>query len=59
VRPALQRAFAAGRPAVVEVLVERAYPLSGSPAVGWWDVPVPAYLEKERARYDQERAEER
>jgi acetolactate synthase-1/2/3 large subunit len=58
VRPALQRAFAAKSPAVVEVLVERAYPLSGSPAVGWWDVPVPTYLTARRARYEQERAEE-
>jgi len=39
VRPALERASASGRPAVVEVMVEREYPLSGSPAVGWWDVP--------------------
>jgi acetolactate synthase-1/2/3 large subunit len=59
VQPALARAFAAGVPAVVEVLVERTYPLSGSPAVGWWDVPVPAYLPEQRARYDRERAEER
>ena len=59
VRPALARAFASGGPAVVEVMVEREYPLSGSPAVGWWDVPVPAYLEERRARYERERAEER
>ncbi len=58
VRPALERAFASGRPAVVEVLVERTYPLSGSPATGWWDVPVPAYLEEQRSRYEQERLEE-
>lgn len=58
VRPALERALAAGRPAVVEVMIERDYPLSGSPAVGWWDVPVPAYLEDLRARYERERAEE-
>ena len=58
VRPALARAFAGGRPAVLEVMVEREYPLSGSPAVGWWDVPVPAYLEEGRARYERERAEE-
>jgi acetolactate synthase-1/2/3 large subunit len=58
VRPALERAFASGRPAVVEVLVEREYPLSGSPAVGWWDVPVPTYLAEQRARYERERAEE-
>ena len=59
VRPALERAFAAGTPAVVEVMVERTYPLSGSPAVGWWDVPVPTYLVERRARYERERAEER
>ncbi len=58
VRPALERAFASGQPAVIEVLVERDYPLSGSPAVGWWDVPVPTYLTQQRARYEQERAEE-
>ena len=58
VRPALERAFAKGLAAVIEVLVERTYPLSGSPAVGWWDVPVPAYLTERRARYERERAEE-
>ena len=58
VRPALQRAFAAGTPAVVEVMVERIYPLSGSPAVGWWDVPVPTYLEEQRERYEREIQEE-
>ncbi len=59
VRPALERAFAAGGPAVVEVMVERNYPLSGSPATGWWDVPVPTYLTERRERYERERAEER
>jgi acetolactate synthase-1/2/3 large subunit len=58
VRPALERALAAGKPAVVEVMVERAYPLSGSPAVGWWDVPVPTYLTERRAQYERERAGE-
>jgi len=58
VRPALERAFAKGLAAVIEVMVERTYPLSGSPAVGWWDVPVPAYLTERRARYERERAEE-
>jgi len=58
IRPALERAFASGRPAVIEVMVERDYPLSGSPAVGWWDVPVPTYLSQQRVRYEQERAEE-
>jgi acetolactate synthase-1/2/3 large subunit len=58
VRPALKRAFASGKPAVVEVVVERNYPLSGSPAVGWWDVPVPAYMPEKRAAYERERREE-
>jgi len=58
VRPALERAFASGLPAVVEVMVERRYPLSGSPAAGWWDVPVPTYLPELRARYERERSEE-
>lgn len=58
VRPALERAFACGLPAVIEVMVERTYPLSGSPAVGWWDVPVPTYLAERRARYERERQEE-
>jgi hypothetical protein len=40
-------------------MVERDYPLSGSPAVGWWDVPVPIYLTERRAEYERERAEER
>jgi acetolactate synthase-1/2/3 large subunit len=58
VRPALERAFAANGPAVVEVMVERDYPLSGNPAVGWWDVPVPAYMPELRAKYEREREEE-
>ena len=58
-RPALERAIAAGVPAVVEVMVERDYPLSGSPATGWWDVPVPTYLVEQRERYERERDEER
>jgi hypothetical protein len=40
------------------VLVERNHPLSDSPAVGWWDVPVPADIEEMRERYERERAEE-
>jgi acetolactate synthase I/II/III large subunit len=57
--PAVRKALASGRPSLVEVTVHREFPLSGSPAVGWWDVPVPAYLKERRARYEKERAEER
>jgi len=55
VQPAIKRAFASGRPAVIEVIVYREFPYSGSPAVGWWDVPVPAYMKKKRQKYEQEK----
>jgi acetolactate synthase-1/2/3 large subunit len=59
VEPALERAFASGGPAVVEALVNREHPYTGSPAQGWWDVPVPAYLTDRRAEYERLRARER
>lgn len=59
VGPALKKAFESGQPALIEVMVNRDYPLSGTPATGWWDVPVPAYLSERRARYEQERSEEK
>ncbi len=58
IRPALQRALKSGKPAVVEVTVNRKYPHSGSPAVGWWDVPVPTYLKERRKEYEKGRSEE-
>ncbi|MBD3186365.1 thiamine pyrophosphate-binding protein [Candidatus Bathyarchaeota archaeon] len=59
IEPALRRAIDAGKPAVVEIMVNREYPYSGSPAVGWWDVPIPAYFEKKRDQYEQEMKGER
>jgi hypothetical protein len=35
-------------------MVNREYPYTGSPAVGWWDVPVPEYLEERRRKYERE-----
>jgi acetolactate synthase-1/2/3 large subunit len=55
VQPVLKRAFESSRPAVIEVIVNREYPYSGSPAVGWWDVPIPTYLKKRRQKYEEER----
>lgn len=55
---AVRKAIASGRPALVEVMVHRDYPLSGSPAMGWWDVPVPAYLKDRRSAYERARSEE-
>ena len=59
VKPALERAFSSGRPAVIEVIVERKFPYSGGKVAGWWDVPVPTYLSEKRAIYEKERSEEK
>ena len=45
-------------PSLLEVEVNRAYPWSGGNATGWWDVPVPLYLEERRSKYEQARNEE-
>jgi acetolactate synthase-1/2/3 large subunit len=58
VGPALEKALAAGRPAVVEVMVDRDPGTSGGLAPGWWDVPIPAYFPEQRAAYERGRAEE-
>lgn len=59
VGPALKKAFGSGRPALIEVIVNRKYPYSGSPAVGWWDVPIPAYLKEKRRAYEKQRKSEK
>lgn len=58
VKPALRMAFKANRPAVIEAIVNREFPYSGGLAVGWWDVPVPTYLEEKRKNYEEQQAEE-
>lgn len=58
VKPALDRAFACGGPALIEAMVNRVFPTSGGRACGWWDVPVPTYLEERRRRYEEESGEE-
>jgi acetolactate synthase-1/2/3 large subunit len=52
--PALRRASNSGKPAVVEIEVQQNFPFTGSPAVGWWDVPRPAYLTERRREYEEE-----
>ncbi len=49
---------AGGMPALIEVTVNRKFPHSGSPAAGWWDVPIPTYLKDRRKEYDKARKEE-
>ncbi|MDP6666236.1 MAG: thiamine pyrophosphate-binding protein [Dehalococcoidia bacterium] len=57
IQAAIGRALAHDGPSLVEVRVARDYPNSGSTVVGWWDVPIPAYLEDRRAEYEQARGE--
>lgn len=57
--PALERAANSEKPSLIEILVQREYPYTGSPAVGWWDVPIPAYLKERREKYEQEILEEK
>jgi acetolactate synthase-1/2/3 large subunit len=52
--PALERAKNYRKPAVIEIMVNQEYPYTGSPAVGWWDVPIPEYLEERRKKYLEE-----
>jgi acetolactate synthase-1/2/3 large subunit len=52
--PALENAAKSFKPAVIEIEVQREYPYTGSPAVGWWDVPKPAYLTQQRKEYEDE-----
>ena len=56
-RPAFEAAFASGRPALVEVMTAR--DAAGPFVPGWWDFPVPAYIQDERqTEYWAERADE-
>ena len=57
--PALERATKSNKPVVIEILVNRDFPFSGSPAIGWWDVPRPAYLKELRKQYEEEIKEEK
>jgi len=52
--PTLKKAVESGKPAVIEIMVNREFPYSGSPAVGWWDVPKPTYLKERRRVYEKE-----
>ena len=52
--PALERAAKAGKPALVEIMVQQIFPYTGSPACGWWDVPRPTYLTEKRKTYEEE-----
>ena len=57
--PALKRATKSDKPVVIEILVNRKFPFTGSPAAGFWDVPPPTYLTERRMKYEEEIKEEK
>jgi thiamine pyrophosphate-dependent acetolactate synthase large subunit-like protein len=58
IKGALKEAFEQNGPSVIEIIVNRDPKFSGSPAHGWWDVPIPVYLKERRAKYEKEIKEE-
>ena len=58
VRKAITEAFGSKKPAFINVDVCRDYPHSGGKAFGWWDVPIPAYMEEKRSGYERQIKEE-
>ena len=54
IQEALKEAFNQSGPAIIEIIVNRNPDYSGSPSWGWWDVPVPTYLEEKRKKYEKE-----
>lgn len=58
VEAAVSAAIASGKPALIEVDVYREFPESGGDAFGWWDVPIPYYLPKEKNSYETGKQEE-
>ena len=55
---ALLEAVQSGKPAFIHVNVCRDYPNTGGRAFGWWDVPVPAYMEEKCRNYETAKKEE-
>jgi len=58
VEAALRDALRSNAPALINVTVCRDYPNSGGKAFGWWDVPIPSYMDGKREKYEREAAEE-
>lgn len=58
IQGAIERAFALNKPALIEVSVYRNYPDSGGDAYGWWDVPIPEYMEERRKVFEEKKVGE-
>ncbi len=48
----LASAIAKKKPAMLTIDVSREHPFTGGKAFGWWDVPIPAYMEEKREVYE-------
>lgn len=55
---ALKHALSSDKPVLIHAKVCREYPASGGESFGWWDVPIPAYMEEKRAKYEKGLSEE-
>jgi acetolactate synthase-1/2/3 large subunit len=58
IKNALTEAITSAKPAFINVDVCRDHPDSGGKAFGWWDVPIPAYMEEKLKAYEAARDEE-
>lgn len=58
IAPAVERAIASGRPEFIHIDVCRDYPYTGGEAFGWWDVPVPEYIEGKKEGFEKGKSEE-
>ncbi|MCL2508016.1 MAG: thiamine pyrophosphate-binding protein [Oscillospiraceae bacterium] len=58
IKKALCEAISSNKPAFICVDVCREHPDSGGKAFGWWDVPIPAYMEEKRKVYEAQILEE-
>lgn len=55
---ALKELVACGKPAMLVTDVSRVHPYTGGEAYGWWDVPVPYYIEDKKSAYEKGKSKE-
>ena len=51
-RDAVKDALKQNGPSLIHVPVSSVHPYSGGEAFGWWDVPIPGYMEERRKAYE-------
>ena len=57
-REAIKDALKQNGPSLIHVPVSSTHPYSGGEAFGWWDVPIPGYMEERRKVYEHAITEE-